>query len=227
MIAENADQRRRRAQAMASSRRTRPTQGRNGRLRRLGEYRPATCNARPRPRELHTPFNPGGSPMSDAVSRNHFLHNCARSRHRPRSACWWSPIKPRPVLPLIAELKARVEREPAWPFHLVVPALNSHLRHWLSDTDGAVSAAHRRGDDALSVFTSHGLNVTIEIGDSVPLLAIGDAPVAVRCRRNCRSRRCQPDRSHWLEHDLVNRVRARFDIPVRHVVAREEAVLAA
>src|ERR1700761_6852999 len=75
---------------------------------------------------------------------------------------------------LISELRAQARRGPVH-FHLVVPALNSHLRHWLSDTDDAVLAARRRGEVALAILKSHGLLVSIEVGDSVPLLAIGDA----------------------------------------------------
>jgi GABA permease len=127
--------------------------------------------------------------------------------------------------PLITELRIRAKRGPV-AFHLVVPALNSHLRHWLSDSDDAMSAARRRGEDALSVLKSHGLPITVEIGDSVPLLAIGDALSQFAADEIVVST-LPADRSHWLEHDLVNRVRGEFDVPVRHVVAAEEAVLAA
>lgn len=75
---------------------------------------------------------------------------------------------------LITELRVRAQRGPV-DFHLVVPALNSRLRHWLSDTDDAVFAARRRGEDALAVLQSYGLAMSVEIGDSVPLDAIGDA----------------------------------------------------
>ncbi len=59
-------------------------------------------------------------------------------------------------------------------FHLVVPALNGRLRHWLSDVDDALSAADRRAVDAVAVLASHGLTVSAEVGDSMPLLAIED-----------------------------------------------------
>jgi GABA permease len=111
-------------------------------------------------------------------------------------------------------------------FHLVVPALNSHLRHWLSDTDDAVSAARRRGEDALAVLKSHGLPVSVEIGDSVPLLAIGDALSQFQADEIVISTP-PPNRSHWLEHNLVELARNRFDVPVRHVIADEDVVLAA
>jgi hypothetical protein len=86
-------------------------------------------------------------------------------------------------------------------------------------------SARRRGEDALAVLQSHGRPVSVEVGDSVPLLAAGgalsrfDANEIVVCT-------LPENRSHWLEHDLVNRVRRPFDIPVRHVIAAEEVALA-
>jgi GABA permease len=128
---------------------------------------------------------------------------------------------------LIAELRDRVKRGPAC-FHLVVPALNTRLRHWLSDTDGAVSAAHRRGEEALAILKGHGFPITAEVGDSVPLLAIGDALAQFDADEIVIST-LPPNRSHWLENSLVDRARRRFDIPVAHLVAHEEeeGVLAA
>ncbi len=111
-------------------------------------------------------------------------------------------------------------------FHLIVPALNTRLRHWLSDTDDAVSAARRRGDNAVAALRSHGLTVSLEIGDSVPLLAIDDALAQSHVDEIVISTRA-PDRSHWLEHDLVQLARRRFSVPVRHVVAADDVELAA
>jgi GABA permease len=126
---------------------------------------------------------------------------------------------------LITELRDRANRGPVH-FHLVVPALNSHLRHWLSDTDDAVLAARRRGERAVSVLKSFGLSISVEVGDSVPLLAIGDALSQLHADEIVIST-LPPVRSHWLEHNLVERTRRDFEIPVRHLIAREEAALAA
>jgi GABA permease len=126
---------------------------------------------------------------------------------------------------LITELHAQAQRRPV-EFHLVVPALNSHLRHWLSDTDAAVSAAQRRGEDAQAVLRARGLTISVEIGDSVPLLAIGDALAQFPADEILIST-LPPDRSHWLEHNLVDRARSQFNVPVRHVIAGADVVLAA
>ena len=120
---------------------------------------------------------------------------------------------------LVADLRARAEVAPVF-FHLVVPALNSRLRHWLSDIDDAVAAACRQGDEAREVLESHGLTGSVEVGDSVPLLAIEDALARFAADEIVIST-LPPNRSHWLEADLVKRARLRFDVPVSHVIADE------
>jgi GABA permease len=123
---------------------------------------------------------------------------------------------------LIAELHRCSTRGPA-DLHLVVPALNSRLSHWLSATDEAVSAAHRRADRARAVLMTHGLAVSVEVGDSVPLLAIEDALAEFDADEIVIST-LSPGQSHWLEHDVVELARDRFDVPVRHVVGSEDAI---
>jgi hypothetical protein len=105
-------------------------------------------------------------------------------------------------------------------FHLVVPALNSRLRHWLSDVDDALLAARRRAEEALSVLGSRGLSVSAEVGDSVPLLAIEDALSQFAADEIVIST-LPPGSSHWLEEGLVLSARERCGVPVVHVVADE------
>jgi GABA permease len=126
---------------------------------------------------------------------------------------------------LITDLRDRANHGPV-DLRLVVPALNSHLRHWLSDTDDAVSVARRRGQAARSVLKSHGVPIDVEVGDSVPLLAIGDALSQFQADEIVIST-LPLNQSHWLEHNLVERARREFDVPVRHVIATEGIALAA
>ena len=126
---------------------------------------------------------------------------------------------------LIAALRDRAERGDV-SFHLVVPALNSRLRHWLSDTDSATAAARRRGDEAVAVLASRGLTISMEIGDGVPLLAIDDALAQFPADEIVIST-LPPDRSHWLEHDLVALAGRRFGVPVRQVIGDDDVALAA
>lgn len=120
---------------------------------------------------------------------------------------------------LVSELCDRADHAPVL-FHLVVPALNGRLRHWLSDVDDALSAARRRGEDAVALLASHGLAVSAEVGDSVPLLAIEDVLSQFAADEIVIST-LPPSRSHWLEQGLVNRARDRFGLPIAHVVADE------
>lgn len=125
---------------------------------------------------------------------------------------------------LIAALREYSERGPVH-LHVVVPALNGRLSHWVSATDEAVAAARRRAEDARAVLMAHGLAVSVEIGDSVPLLAIDDALAEFDADEIVIST-LPPSESHWLEHDVVELARDRFDVPVRHVIGQKEAMAA-
>ena len=58
---------------------------------------------------------------------------------------------------------------------VVCPALNSHLRTWTSDEDGAREAAGARLAATLADLAAAGLNVRGEIGAGDPLQALEDA----------------------------------------------------
>lgn len=126
---------------------------------------------------------------------------------------------------LIAELQDRMQHGPVC-FHLVVPALNSRLRHWLSDTDDAVLAARQRGEHAQAAMAARGVPLTVEIGDSVPLIAIGDALSRFDADEILISTR-PASRSHWLEHNLIDHSRRRFHVPVDHLIDNDQAARAA
>ena len=105
---------------------------------------------------------------------------------------------------------------------VVSPALNSPLRHWVSDSDEARAAAYRRLDDSLGALREAGIEAAGEVGDSDPLQAIEDA-----------MRTFGPDeivisthpegRSNWLERGVVTGARERFTVPITHVVVDLEA----
>ena len=105
---------------------------------------------------------------------------------------------------------------------VVVPALNSPLKHWVSDEDGARSAARERLEASLEAMRAAGISARGEIGDGDPLQAIEDA-----------LRTFAPDelvisthpegRSHWLERGVVEAAEERYAIPVTHVVVDLEA----
>jgi GABA permease len=126
---------------------------------------------------------------------------------------------------LIAELTQRTQRGPV-QLHLVVPALNSRVRHWLSDSDKAVQVAQDRGERARSEMAEHGITLSVEVGDSVPIRAIADALARFDANEILIST-LPVDRSHWLERDLINVSRGRFGLPVTHIVAADHAAVAA
>jgi GABA permease len=100
---------------------------------------------------------------------------------------------------------------------VVCPALNSPLRHWASDEDGAREAAQLRLDESLAAMRAAGLDATGEIGDGDPIQAIEDAVRTFRPDELIVS--THPlGRSHWLERGVVEKARSRFDVPLTHVV---------
>ena len=100
---------------------------------------------------------------------------------------------------------------------VVAPALNSRLRHWLSDSDGARAAAESRLERCMRRLRTDGIAVEGHVGDADPLQAIEDGLVAFDADEMIIATH-PPERSNWLEHDLVERACARFGLPVLHVV---------
>jgi len=100
---------------------------------------------------------------------------------------------------------------------VVAPALNSRLRHWMSDVDGARRAAEERLKTCLERLDAAGVRACGEIGDGDPLQAIADA-LSVFAAEEIIIATHPEERSHWLAHDLVGRARSRFSQPVLHIV---------
>lgn len=101
---------------------------------------------------------------------------------------------------------------------VVAPALNSRLRHWVSDTDAAVRAARERLGTAVEELARRGVSARGEIGDAEPLHAIEDALVGFDPEQILLSTH-PPGHSHWLEKGLVEEARERFEQPVTHLVS--------
>jgi GABA permease len=100
---------------------------------------------------------------------------------------------------------------------LVCPALNSKLRTWTSDEDGARAAAQERLDACLARLRDAGVAARGEIGDGDPLQALEDALRTFPADEIVVSTH-PPGRSNWLETGVVENARMRFDVPVTHVV---------
>jgi hypothetical protein len=100
---------------------------------------------------------------------------------------------------------------------LVCPALNSKLKTWTSDEDGARAAAQERLDTSLSRLAQEGVQARGEIGEGDPLQALDDALREFPADEIVVSTH-PPGRSHWLELGVVENARMRYDVPVTHVV---------
>ena len=100
---------------------------------------------------------------------------------------------------------------------VVCPALNSPLRHWASDEDGARLQAQERLNKSLARLREAGVDATGEIGDAEPLQAMEDALRLFGADEIIIS--THPEgRSHWLEKGIVDAARERFAVPITHVV---------
>jgi len=116
----------------------------------------------------------------------------------------------------LQETLGRLAR-PATELLVVAPALASPVRHWVSDTDGARAKAEGRLQASVAVLEATGFTVRGEIGDGDPLVAIEDALRTFGADEIVIS--THPEgKSHWLEQDLIGKARARFAVPITHVV---------
>jgi hypothetical protein len=105
---------------------------------------------------------------------------------------------------------------------VISPALNSPLKHWASDEDGARVQAQQRLDASLERLRALGVDATGQIGDAEPLQAMEDALRQFGADEIIISTH-PPGRSNWLEKGIVERARERFTVPITHVVVDLEA----
>jgi hypothetical protein len=128
--------------------------------------------------------------------------------------------------PTLADEVARRASAAPTDVLIVAPALNSRLRHWLSDVDAALARAHERLELAISALQRRGVIARGEIGDADPMLAIEDALASFPADEIVIVT-LPPGRSNWIERGLVEKATARFGIPIAHLVSSYELVEAA
>lgn len=95
---------------------------------------------------------------------------------------------------------------------VVAPALNSWLRHWLSDEDAARRRAEERVVAWLDRLERSGVHAHGRVGDPDPLQAIADALTTFPANEIVIAG--QSERSTRLVDELVSRARNRFGLPV-------------
>lgn len=120
---------------------------------------------------------------------------------------------------LAEAVRARVRRGPA-VFHLVVPAHPHGLHKVVDPQDGDAGEAQRALTEALPLLSeAAGSEVTGNVGDAEPLMAISDAVNAASYDEIVIS--TLPRRvSRWLHLDLVSKARG-LGLPVTHVEAAD------
>lgn len=105
---------------------------------------------------------------------------------------------------------------------VVAPALVSRLDYWASDEDAGIAKADERLASSIASCRALGMTIDGDVGDPDPLQAIEDAmrtfaPHEIMAATHPR------ERSNWLERDVVAQARARYDIPITHVVVEAES----
>jgi hypothetical protein len=122
-----------------------------------------------------------------------------------------------PCPTLVDEVARRASDTPAAVL-VVAPALNSRLRHWVSDIDDAVDQARDRVRFAVAELRERGVSARGEVGDANPLLAIADALAGFPASEIVIA--THPEgQSNWLERGLIEKATARFDLPITHLVS--------
>ncbi len=107
---------------------------------------------------------------------------------------------------------------------VVCPALNSQVRTWTSDEDSAREAAGARLAAILQALGSGGVAARGQIGDGDPMQALEDALRGFSADEIVISTH-PVGSSNWLELGVVDAARARFDVPVTHVIGGTTVVV--
>jgi hypothetical protein len=94
---------------------------------------------------------------------------------------------------------------------VVAPALNSWLRRWVSDEDGARRRAEAAAAAVADRLELSGVHAEGRAGDGDPLLAIADALSTFPADEILIAAR--PGRSSQIAEELGSRARARFALP--------------
>jgi nucleotide-binding universal stress UspA family protein len=95
---------------------------------------------------------------------------------------------------------------------VVAPALNSRLRHWLSDEDAARRRAGERAAECVDRLERAGAHARGSVGDADTVQAIADALATFPADEIVIA--AHTERSDRLVEDLASRARKRFALPI-------------
>ena len=122
---------------------------------------------------------------------------------------------------LLEELQQLASHGPC-AFHLVVPAEPPASHTWTESE--ARSAATARLDRAIERFAALDAEITSEIGDSNPILAVQDVLLRDPAFDAIVVSTLPPGPSRWLKLDLPHRLSEMTGLRVIHVVGSDEPV---
>ena len=129
---------------------------------------------------------------------------------------------------LIKQVRAVREQEGEAEFVLLVPA--TPVRHLLfrrGDVHDADVAARKLADRARALFAKRGVPLSdVRVGAPDPIEAIDGEVELNPGYAGFIISTLPAEKSRWLRMDLPRRLRAKYDLPVYHVVAAQEFSLA-
>jgi hypothetical protein len=100
---------------------------------------------------------------------------------------------------------------------VVVPALNTPIRHWTNEEDRAREEAAERLEEELRVLAGLGVPARGEIGADDPLQAVDDALRRFPADEIIISTHARGG-ENWREEGVVGRIREAYALPVTHVL---------
>jgi hypothetical protein len=95
---------------------------------------------------------------------------------------------------------------------VIAPAVNSRLRRWLSDEDGARRRAQERLEAYVGRLECAGRHVSGGVGDADPVLAIADALAMFAADEILLA--AHTESSRRLAREVAERARERFALPI-------------
>jgi hypothetical protein len=99
---------------------------------------------------------------------------------------------------------------------VVFPALNTRLRHYVSDEGRARADAQSRLERSVEALGKEGIAARGEVGDSDPALALQDALATGSADEVIIVTR-SPSRVNWLEKNIVEHARKVTNLPITYV----------
>jgi hypothetical protein len=100
---------------------------------------------------------------------------------------------------------------------IIAPALSSRLEYVFSDVDKPRAEAQERLDASIALLHDSGIDAEGEVGDANPVRAFEDA-VSIYEPDGVLVSTHPEGRSNWIEKGIVEKIRAKTDLQVEHVV---------